>query len=143
MAVEAALLEGIALFRSLDANDRATLAAVMDMRAVQLGSVLFHEGEPGDSLLCVVSGELETLVKDIAGQEIVLTTVEAGDAVGEMSLLDGRPRSATVRCTEDARLLVLERDDFLSVLRRTPDMALDIMAQMAARATSTHTRSAS
>jgi CRP/FNR family transcriptional regulator, cyclic AMP receptor protein len=134
MAVDAALLEGIALFRSLDANDRSALAAVMAERRVERGSVLFHEAEPGDSLLCVVSGELETLVKDIAGQEIVLTSISAGDAVGEMSLLDGRPRSATVRCTEEARLLVLERDDFLTVLRRTPDMALDIMAQMAARA---------
>ena len=76
MAVDAALLEGVTLFRSLDANDRSALAAVMDERRAARGDVLFHEGEPGDSLLCVIDGGLETLVKDIAGQEIVLTTVE-------------------------------------------------------------------
>ena len=85
-------------------------------------------------MLGVVDGQLETLVKDNAGQEIVLTTVGAGDAVGEMSMLDGRPRSATVRCTERALLLVLDRADLLAVLPRSPHLALDMMAQMAARA---------
>jgi uncharacterized membrane protein len=51
-----------------------------------------------------------------------------------MSMLDGRPRSATVRCTEDARLLVLERGELLAVVPRSPHLALDMMAQMAARA---------
>ena len=134
MAVDASLLEGIALFRSLDGDDRTALAAVMRELPAVSGDVLFHEGAPGDSLLCVVTGELETLVKDRAGQEIVLTNILAGDVVGEMSLLDGRPRAATVRCTFDAQLLVLERDEFLAILRRRPEVALDIMAQMATRA---------
>jgi len=134
MAVDAALLTGVALFRSMDDDERRALAAVMDLREVRTGELVFREGDQGDTLLCVVDGELETLVKDIAGQEIVLTRIEAGDAVGEMSLLDGRPRSATVRCTEDARLLELGRDDLLAVLPRSPHMALDMMAQMAARA---------
>jgi len=134
MAVAPALLGGVALFRSMDDEERRALAAVMDLKQVRAGEVVFRQGEDGDSLLCVVEGLLETLVKDIAGQEIVLATVGAGDAVGEMSMLDGRPRSATVRCTEDARLLVLARDHLLAVLPRSPHLALDMMAQMAARA---------
>jgi len=134
MAVAPALLGGVALFRSMDDEERRALAAVMVLKHVRAGEVVFRQGEDGDSLLCVVDGLLETLVKDIAGQEIVLATVGAGDAVGEMSMLDGRPRSATVRCTEDARLLVLAREDLLAVLRRSPHLALDMMAQMAARA---------
>jgi uncharacterized membrane protein len=134
MPVDPALLGGVALFRSMDDDERRALAAVMELREVRSGEVVFHQGEEGDSLLCVVDGQLDTLVKDNAGQEIVLDTIGAGDAVGEMSMLDGRPRSATVRCTEDARLLVLERDELLAVVPRSPHLALAMMAQMAARA---------
>lgn len=134
MSVDATLLGGIALFQSMDEDERRALAAVMELRAARAGEVVFREGDAGDSLLCVVDGSLDTLVKDNAGQEIVLAVVEAGDVVGEMSMLDGRPRSAMLRCTKDARLLVLGRDDLLAVLPRAPHMAFDMMAQMAARA---------
>lgn len=134
MPVPPALLGGVALFRSMDDDERRALAAVMDLEEARAGETVFREGEAGDSLLCVVDGRLDTLVKDIAGQEIVLDAIGPGDTVGEMSMLDGRLRSATLRCTEDARLLVLGRDDLLRVLPRAPHMALDMMAQMAARA---------
>jgi len=134
MPVDPALLGGVALFRSMDADERRALAAVMDLREVRAGDIVFNEGEGGDSLLCVVDGRLDTHVHDIAGQEIILDVVGPGDTVGEMSMLDGRPRSATLRCTEDGRLLVLGRDELLRVLPRAPHLALDMMAEMAARA---------
>ena len=134
MSVDPALLSGVALFRSMDDDERGALAAVMESQDYRAGDAVFLEGAAGDSLLCVVEGRLETVVKDIAGQEIVLHEVVAGDTVGEMSMLDGRPRSATLRCTEDARLLVLARGELLRLLPRAPHMALDMMAQMAARA---------
>ena len=134
MPVDPALLGGVTLFRSMDDEERRALAAVMDLQEVRAGEVVFREGESGDSLLCVVNGRLDTLVHDIAGQEIVLDAIGTGDTVGEMSMLDGRPRSATLRCTEDAQLLVLGRQELLRVLPRAPHMALDMMAQMAARA---------
>ena len=134
MSVDPALLGGVTLFRSMDDDERRALAAVMDLKEVRAGETVFHEGETGDELLCVAEGRLDTLVKDIAGQEIVLDAIGPGDTVGEMSMLDGRPRSASLRCLEDARLLVLGRDELLRVLPRSPHMALDMMAQMAARA---------
>jgi len=134
MPVDASLLGGVTLFRSMDDEERHALAAVMELRAVRAGETVFRQGDQGDSLLCVVEGQLDTVVKDNAGQDIVLAAVGAGDVVGEMSMLDGRPRSATVRCTEDAKLLVLERGDLLRVLPRSPHLALDMMGEMAARA---------
>ena len=134
MPVDATLLGGVALFRSMDQDERRALAAVMDLRQARAGELVFREGDPGDSLFCVVDGGLDTIVKDHAGQEIVLAQVGAGDVVGEMSMLDGRLRSATLRCTEDARLLELGRDDLLAVLPHSPHLALDMMAEMTARA---------
>jgi len=134
MTVDPALLGGVSLFRSMDGDERRALAAVMELQDYRAGDTVFVEGAAGDSVLCVVHGRLETLVNDIAGQEIVLDQIEAGDTVGEMSMLDGRPRSATLRCMEDARVLVLARGELLRVLPRAPHMALDMMAQMAARA---------
>ena len=134
MPVDATLLGGVALFRSMDQNEHRALAAVMDLREARAGELVFREGDPGDSLYCVVDGQLDTVVKDHAGQEIVLAQVGAGDVVGEMSMLDGRLRSATLRCTEDARLLELGRDDLLAVLPHSPHLALDMMAEMTARA---------
>ena len=134
MSVDPALLGGVTLFRTMDDDERRALAAVMDLKEVRAGETVFHEGETGDELLCVVEGRLDTLVQDIAGQEIVLDAIGAGDTVGELSMLDGRPRSASLRCIEDARLLVLGRDELLRVVPRSPHMALDMMAQMAARA---------
>ena len=134
MPVDPALLGGVALFRSMDDDERRALAAVMDLQEVRAGETVFREGQTGDELLCVVDGRLDTLVNDIAGQEIVLDEIGAGETVGELSMLDGRPRSASLRCTEDARLLVLGREELLRVLPRSPHMALDMMAQMAARA---------
>ncbi len=134
MAVPPALLGGVTLFRSMDDDERRALAGVMDLMEARAGETLFREGEAGDSLLCVVDGRLDTLVHDIAGQEIVLDAIGPGDVVGEMSMLDGRARSATLRCTEDARLLTLGRDELLRLLPRSPHMAFDMMAQMAARA---------
>jgi uncharacterized membrane protein len=134
MPVDTTLLGGVALFRSMDQDERRALAAVMDLREARAGEMVFREGDAGDSLFCVVDGQLDTVVKDNAGQEIVLAAVGAGDVVGEMSMLDGRLRSATLRCTEDARLLELGRDDLLAVLPHSPHLALDMMAEMAARA---------
>ena len=134
MSVDPALLGGVTLFRSMDDDERRALAAVMEAQDFHAGDTVFLEGAAGDSVLCVAGGRLETVVKDIAGQEIVLDEIGAGDTVGEMSMLDGRPRSASLRCIEDARLLVLSRDELLRVLPRSPHMALDMMAQMAARA---------
>jgi uncharacterized membrane protein len=134
MSVDPALLAGVTLFRSMDDDERRALAAVMDLKEVRAGETVFQEGETGDELLCVAEGRLDTLVRDIAGQEIVLDAIGAGDTVGEMSMLDGRSRSATLRCAEDAKLLVLSRDELLRVLPRSPHLALDMMAQMAARA---------
>src|SRR3954471_22250548 len=115
MPVEAAFLQDVQLFRALDDEDRSNLAATMESRSVPKGTTLFQQGDAGNSLFVVRSGLVELFVKDHAGQEIVLHHVTEADAFGELSLLDGRPRTATARVVEDTELLVLDRADLLSL----------------------------
>ena len=130
MPVEAAFLEGVELFRALDDEDRRNLAGSMDLRLAAKDDILFHQGDAGDSLFVVHTGMVELFVKDHAGQEISLHHVGPRDAFGELSLLDGRPRTATARVAEDAELMILGRTELLALVRKTPDMALDILSHM-------------
>jgi len=130
MAVDAAHLEGVELFRALSEPDRKALASVMQAHQSPAQSRLFDQGEAGSSLFVVRTGKVELFVIDRAGQTIVLSHVGPGDVFGELSLLDGRPRSAAARVVEDAELFELGREDLVGLVRRIPDLALDLLAQV-------------
>lgn len=130
MPVDASYLEGVELFRALDDAERRALAATMQPRPVREGERLFDEGEAGKSLFLVRVGRVELYVRDHAGQEIVLNSVGPGEVFGELSLLDGLPRTAAARIVEEGELLELDRDSLVALVRRIPDLALDLLTQM-------------
>ena len=130
MPVDASYLDGVELLRALDEEDRRALAATMDLRPAERGAMLFKQGDAGDSLFIVRSGLVELYVLDHAGQEIVLHHAGEGDAFGELSLIDGRPRTASARVVDEGELMVLDRADLVALVRKSPDLALDILAMM-------------
>ena len=132
MACDVSLLKGIDMFELLHEDDRRALAEVVDSIKLKPGEILFHAGEPGESLFMVRSGSIELFIKDTAGQKIVLTIAEEGDLFGELSLLDSGPRTATAIALTDVELLVLDRDDLLLLFQKRPDAALNMLAAMSA-----------
>ena len=130
MPVDASYLDGVELLRALDEEDRRALAATMDLQPAERGAMLFKQGDAGDSLFIVRSGLVELYVLDHAGQEIVLHHAGEGDAFGELSLIDGRPRTASARVVDEGELMVLDRADLVALVRKSPDLALDILAMM-------------
>ena len=132
MGCDVALLNGIEIFELLQEDDRLELANVVDAVKLNTGEILFHAGEPGDSLFIVRSGSIELFIKDTAGQKIVLTIAEEGNLFGELSLLDSGPRTATAVALNDTELLVLDRDDLLLLFQKRPDAALNMLAAMSA-----------
>jgi F420-non-reducing hydrogenase small subunit len=90
------------------------------------GATVFRQGEPGESMVLVVEGALE-VVRDHEGDAQVLARLGPGDICGEMAVLTGRPRAATVVATVPSRLLVIRRDELLARLRGEPDLALHIV----------------
>ena len=96
------------------------------------GTVLFEEGQPGDYMYVVQSGEVE-IRRQVGETERVLAVLPAGEFFGEMAILNGRPRSATAIVRSAARLLVIEGRTFEAMLRARPEIAMRIIKSLATR----------
>ncbi|CAN5888267.1 hypothetical protein BH11MYX2_BH11MYX2_06830 [soil metagenome] len=128
MPTDASFLKETRLFATLDEEERAVLAKVIDHRSVKAGEHIFHINEPGDAMYIVRSGKVELHVKDNAGERIVLNTCAQYDQFGEVSLLDGGPRTAGAIALEDTELAVVDREDLLLLFQKRPEAALDMLA---------------
>jgi CRP-like cAMP-binding protein len=101
-------------------------------RTFEQGEVLFRQGDPSDVAIQILSGSAEVLRR--AGEDaIVLGTVHAGEFVGEMGVLEGRPRSATVRAAAPLEAELIERQAFLERVIDEPELARKLLVRMSAR----------
>jgi CRP/FNR family transcriptional regulator, cyclic AMP receptor protein len=132
-AAKVELLAEVPFLQFLDDKDRAALAADLDVVRFPAGRVLFNYGDPGDSLYVIRSGEVEVFFKDDTGARIVLDTAKAGDVFGELSLLDGGPRTASVVATQDLEALRVDRANLDHFLKRHPEATLDLLTAMGRR----------
>ncbi|MGE0545456.1 MAG: Crp/Fnr family transcriptional regulator [Kofleriaceae bacterium] len=96
------------------------------------GTVLFHEGDPGDFMYVIQDGEVE-IRRSVGETERVLAVLQPGEFFGEMAILNNRPRSATAVVKSDARLLVIAGKTFEAMLRARPEIALRIIKALASR----------
>ena len=120
--VEPARLRAIPLFESLDDAQVAALADRFVTERYGEGEVVVEEGAPGDRLHIIVRGKIEVLKRDPAGRMRRLAVLADGDFFGEIALLEGVPRTATVRTRTPCLMLALDRDVFLGLLRVAPDL---------------------
>jgi CRP-like cAMP-binding protein len=108
------------------------LAARAFVRRFAPGQVVFTEGEPSDHVYVVREGRVRVLRQSVHGEQVVLTVLGPGDSLGELSMIDGEPRSASVEALTAVSLIVLPTADVLDVLRADPDVLLAVAAQLAA-----------
>lgn len=116
---------------SLPREERELLEGMLHRRAYRRGEVVFHAGDPGDTLHIVRRGHAKIVVPSEMGEEAVLTVVRPGDLFGEITLLDGESRSATVVALEDLETATLSRAAFRDLLRRSPATVEVLLAAMA------------
>ena len=107
---------------------RSLFARSDDAQEFQANSTIFAEGSPGDAMYVVLDGEVELRVR---GE--VLEVAGPGDIVGEMALIDTKPRSATARAISDCRLASVDERRFLYLVHDTPLFALHVMRVLADR----------
>ncbi len=108
---------------------------VLDLGApieIRSGDALFNEGDASNSVYACRTGRLKVTVSTPAGDELLLGWKGPGDAFGELSAVDGAPRSARVMAVEDSELAVLGRAEFLDALRRAPEAAVDLLVELSA-----------
>jgi CRP-like cAMP-binding protein len=125
-----AALKAMALCRALSAAELAAIVATVEMRDVPAGRDLFREGDPGDGLFLIVSGEIDVVKRGPRGDRS-LARLSAGGVLGEMSLITAEPRSATGRAAVDSRVLHLPSPRFRALLAESSPAALKIAAAIA------------
>ena len=133
MPADPRMLKKIPLFMSMDDEERAALAAIMDEAPFKAGQVIFSAEETGGTFFIVQAGQVELSITDDDGEKLVLEILESGDFFGEMSLLDGGTRSATATAIQRTETLVLDRREFLDLLMQRPHMAQDVLVSQAKR----------
>ena len=126
MTVEA--IRSVTLFASLHDEEAEELVTLLQSRPAPSGTVLFRAGEDGDAMYLIQSGRVRIAVDDAEGQQIVLAELAQGDFFGEMSLIDGKQRSADAHVIEDAQLSVLSRENFLRYINTHPGVALEMLS---------------
>jgi CRP/FNR family transcriptional regulator, cyclic AMP receptor protein len=131
MTLEA--LRSVPLFASLDDDSAKELRSLLREKTVPRNMPLFNQGDQGNAMYLIESGRVRISIRAEDEQELTLAELAQGDFFGEMSIIDGRQRSADARVLEEARLAVLAREDFLRFVRTKPDVALEMLSALTDR----------
>lgn len=126
-------LAGIQLFAPLSAQERRELAAQMTVESLGPNQTVFWLGDIGDAFYVVRQGQVAVTVPNDGGEHVTLDTLGPGGFFGEISLLDGGPRTATIRTLLPSEFFVLSRERFHAFLQRRPDVAIQILSVMGQR----------
>jgi uncharacterized membrane protein len=121
-------IRSVPLFGSLNHDAARELQTLLRTREIAGGTTLFRAGDKGDALYLIESGRVRIAVLDEDQEEVVLAELAQGDFFGEMSIIDGKQRSATATVIEEARLSVLSREDFLRFINGNPGVALEMLS---------------
>jgi CRP/FNR family transcriptional regulator, cyclic AMP receptor protein len=117
----------------LTEDEWRTLAATGRSRRFRARQRLFREGEPGDHVIAIVSGRVKVSVQTRSGRELLLAVKEPGDLVGELSVIDGRPRSATAIALDPVEALVVPAPAFGDFVESHPRIAVRLLRTLAAQ----------
>lgn len=119
------------LFSDFDWKDIQALAAYVQCYQVAAGTVVFNEGDAGSYMCLLVKGEVDILKTDHEGNPRRIVNVTRGKTIGEMSIIDGEPRSATCVSSQDSVLLLLTKENYQRIIKEKPVLAVHILAKLA------------
>jgi len=129
----------IPLFRCFESSDFDQLGKGLVRRRYSSGQVLFHMGDEGGSVHIIERGRVMVTIPSSSGEELILAILSTGDLLGELSLFDGKPRSATVQALEETETLCLHREDVLALMRNRFSVVEKMLEVLASRIRETDT----
>ncbi len=127
------LLQSVALFADLEAEELERFSRVAVPRTFPAGTRVFHEGDSSDACYIVKEGSFRVTREHSDGRAITLATLGPGEIFGELAMLDGDERSASAEALSDGELLALPAGDVRSLLARHPEIALKLVAGLVRR----------
>ena len=128
------LLKGVDLFSRLSDGQLKVIADVAQRRKYGKEENIIHEDDNSSStFFLIATGEVKVYLSGSDGRETILAFLGPGDFFGEMSLIDGEPRSASVKVTTTSELVVIQRPDFIEKMRQFPDLAFSFLEEFSLR----------
>ncbi len=127
------LLKLVPLFSSLKDEELDTILNHSSKVNYPKNKIIFLEEEEGNELYMILKGRVKVVRISESGEEITLAVLQKGDFFGEMSLLDGKPRSATVVSDEDSILILFNTNNFEKVIEKYPRIALKLLKELTSR----------
>lgn len=126
-------LRNIPLFNELDEEEFLVASKYIGMIEVEMDfePVVFREGDEGDYVCFVAEGNLDVIKQGEDGHTATIATLARGDSIGEMALVDSLERSATVRATENSRLMVMTKRDFDFMFEENPTVGIKMLKGLA------------
>ena len=127
------LLKRVTLFEALNDEEFDALSDVALSMVFPEDRVVIKAEDEGDTLFVISRGQVKVSIVSKDGREVILSILAEGDFFGEMSLLDGHPRSANVTTMQETDLLMVRRADFLRLVMNTPQIAIKLLSVLAGR----------
>jgi CRP/FNR family cyclic AMP-dependent transcriptional regulator len=126
-------LSKVPLFSNLNSAQLEAISNICTKKSFKSNTILFHEKEIGSVFYIVFSGSVKIFTAATSGEEKILSLCKSGDSFGELSLIDGKPRSASAQTLEDSVLIALAANSFLELLKSNFDISLCIMQELCNR----------
>ncbi|MBM84765.1 MAG: hypothetical protein CMM47_01920 [Rhodospirillaceae bacterium] len=128
------VLSRVPLFANLPAEELARLTEIGQYISIGEGQTVFLEDDPGDTAYIILEGRVNILrAGTVDGADVVLASLQPGEVFGELALIDGKPRSASAVALENCEFLIIDRDNFIQMLSRTPRVLGDFMKHQLTR----------
>jgi len=126
-------LRGVPLFSALPPPDLQPIAAIAEEHTYADGDTIAVQGEPGEAMHIIVSGDVLVVIRDPNAHESVVATRSRGDVVGEMAVITHEPRIASLLARGDVRVLSIARPQFEAILRERPETAIGVIRVLSQR----------
>ena len=127
------LLQSVSIFWDLNQDELGYIADKMVAKHFENGNYIFLEDSEGEQCFFVLKGSVKVTRLSKDGREVILAMLNEGDFFGEMSLLDGESRSANIIALEKTKVLTLDRNDFIAVVNDYPQIAVQLLKELARR----------
>lgn len=133
MADNGDFLKSVPIFSELDSERLKQISLLGSRKFYKKDATVLHENETGSALFVIISGKVKVSRESDDGKEVILSILNESDFFGEMAILDGLNRSASVTAIEEAELFLVQRADFLNLLQEHPEISVSLLQELTRR----------